>query len=176
MIITQDSGLSVTWSAPKTPSSVEISFPICLTLISRASRPIWVHLLHRFHPPAPSNFSELRQKRNDNDDWMQSAWLLPNDDKNSPFAFSNSLIKGMTALHPNHRSCTHMINARRPVKSCVLHIKRAAQMRKCKRMIHCSLGSWWRSVTQLSPLIHREINSSEAAIHELPGNSGMTLP
>lgn len=30
-----------------------------------------------------------------------------------PFAFSNWLIKGMTALHPNHRSRTRMINARR---------------------------------------------------------------
>lgn len=52
-----------------------------------------------------------------------------------PFAFSNSPIKGKTALHPNHRSRAGMKNARRTVKSekpksCVLHIKRAEQMRK----------------------------------------------
>lgn len=67
-----------------------------------------------------------------------------------------------------HEKCTADCEVGKP-ESCVLHIKRAQQMRKRERMIQCSLGSWCRSVTQLSLLIHREINSGGAALHELPG-------
>lgn len=88
-----------------------------------------------------------------------------------PFAFSSWLLNGKMAPHLNHWSCMPIINTQQAVKtgnsSCIFCIPNTLRRWRAERVIHYSLGSSHCCISQLSRLIHREINCGEAALHEL---------